>query len=40
MGEAEAAAQRGERVKALESGENPRELRDLKDNEAWKVKPV
>jgi hypothetical protein len=40
MGEAEATARRGERVKALGSGENPRELRDLKNNEAWKVESV
>jgi hypothetical protein len=40
MGEAEGTARRGEREKALGSGENPRELRDLKDGEAWKVESV
>jgi hypothetical protein len=40
MGGAEGTARRRGRVKALGSGENPRELRDLKDDEAWKAELV
>jgi hypothetical protein len=40
MGEAEATARRGERVKVLGSGKIPRELCNLKDGEAWKPESV
>jgi hypothetical protein len=40
MGEAEATARRGESVKTLGSGKSPRELRNLKDGEAWKPESV
>jgi hypothetical protein len=39
-GEVEATVWRGKGVEALGSGENPRELRDLKDGEARKAEPV